>query len=87
MIGIDEAKALINGLFEEEALTLGGLVFIYDIDDDVIWSLIQSYDSIRRRAIKRLDNLLDEKSPLSPEKPLNLSPHPAIEDFLERVRA
>ena len=35
MISRTEAKELINDLFEEEALVIGGLVAVHEVDDDL----------------------------------------------------
>ena len=82
MITESEVRALIADLFEEEALVIGRLVATYDIDDDLVWSLVRSLDVIRRRALSHIEQATPEV-PLSPE-PMT-RPHPAVEDFLRRV--
>ena len=84
MISKAEVKDLINDLFEEEALVLGGLVALHEVDDDVVWRLVRSLDAIRRKFLRRLE----EKGPDDdgPPKRPNLKPHPAIEDFLLSLR-
>lgn len=78
MLSTAEARELIDDLFEEEALLLGGLIALHDVDDDLVWRLVRSLDAIRRKALRRL------AADAGPQTPL---PHPAIEQFLETVRA
>ncbi len=85
MISKADAKELINGLFEEEALVIGGLVAVYEMDDDLVWRLVKNLDVIREKVLRRLEDKTsaDEEGP--PRRP-NLKPHPAIEEFLRSLR-
>ena len=80
------ARKVINAIFEEEALVLGGLDALHDIEDDLIWRLIRSFDAIRRKALRQIE----EKEPNPGSTPVGnskgLRPHPAIEEFLAMVR-
>ena len=86
MISNTVAKELINDLFEEEALVIGGLVAVHDVDDDLVWRLVKNLDVIRGKILRRLE----DKAPIdregSPSCRPNLKPHPAIEDFLLSLR-
>jgi len=86
MITESEARDLINDLFEEEALVIGGLVAVHKVDDDLVWRLIKNIDVIRVRILRRLEDKTppDEADP--PYRRPNLKPHPAIEDFLLALR-
>ena len=53
MISTVDATALINELFEEEALVIGGLVAVHEMDDDLVWRLIQNFDVIRGQILRR----------------------------------
>ena len=86
MLSKAEVRELINDLFEEEALVLGGLVALHKIEDDVIWRLIKSLDSIRRKVLHRLEDKAPEDGDGGPARRPNLKPHPAIEDFLLSLR-
>ena len=55
MASKEEFRDLIDDLFEEEALVLGGLVAIHEVDDDLVWQLARSLDAIRRKALARLN--------------------------------
>ena len=83
MISVAEAKQLINDLFEEEALVLGGLVAVHQLDDDLVWRIVNNLDVIRGKVLRRIDKkdschkVVDGSS---------LEPHPAIEDFIQNIR-
>ena len=53
MISTVDATALINELFEEEALVIGGLVAVHEMDDDLVWRLIQDFDVTRGQILRR----------------------------------
>ena len=79
-----EVEEIIRDLFEEEALAIGGLVALHDIEDDLVWRLVRSLDVIRGKALRRLDDwepAEDESKSESLAKP-----HPAIEHFLFKLR-
>ena len=86
MISKSEAKELINDLFEEEALVLGGLAAVHKIEDDVIWRLVKSLDAIRRKYLRRLGDEDPDDEGGGPANRPHLKPHPAIEDFLLTLR-
>ena len=81
MISTADATALINDLFEEEALVIGGLVAVHEMDDDLVWRLVKHFDVIRGQVLRRLEDQAsaDGKTPL---RRITSTPHPAIEDFL-----
>lgn len=76
-MGSESFQRLVDEVFEQEALVIGGIVATHDVDDDVVWALVRGLDSIRCRILTRLD-VSDEHS--DPE------PHPAIEKFLLKLR-
>jgi len=81
-----EAKDLINDVFEEEALVLGGLVALHDIEDDLVWRLVRNLDAIRGRVLRSLkDSEFPDADEPGPGRP-DLRPHPAIEEFLLKIR-
>lgn len=84
MISKEEAKEIIRDLFEEEGLVIGGIVSVHEVEDDVVWQLMKSLDVVRRKVLSRLDDSDGEDEPET--KNPNLQPHPAIEEFLRRVR-
>jgi hypothetical protein len=86
MISKAEVKELILDLFEEEALVIGGLVAVHEVEDDLVWRFVRNLDVIRRKVLRRLeDKDLDDEGKMSPKSP-NLKPHPAIEQFLLGLR-
>ena len=86
MISKTEVKDLINDLFAEAALVLGGLVALHKVEDDVVWRLVRSLDAIRRKFLRRLEDKDPDDEGGGPPKRPNLKPHPAIEDFLLSLR-
>lgn len=86
MISTAEVKALINDLFEEEALVIGGLVAVYEMDDDLVWRLVKNLDVIRRRILRRLEDKVPAEEEASATRRPILKPHPAIEEFLLALR-
>lgn len=86
MITKTEARRIINDLFEEEALVIGGLVAVHDLDDDLVWRLVKNLDVIRGRFLRRIEarDANDNGNGSAPQP--NLKPHPAIEDFLINIR-
>ena len=86
MIAENDAADLINDLCEEVALAIGGLAAIYDIDEDLIWRLIKNLDAIRGKALRRVGIRDPTDAGDSPTGGSSFKPHPAIEDFLLKLR-
>lgn len=85
MIDKAEAKEMILDLLEEEALVIGGLVAVHEVEDELVWRLFRNLDVLRGRALRRLD----EHDPASDEPAGDQpgpKPHPAIEEFLAKLR-
>ena len=81
-----EARSLILELFEEEALVIGGLAAFYDVEDDLVWRLIRSLDTIRTRVLQRLGARESAGTNRLASGRADLKPHPAIQDFLLKLR-
>lgn len=79
-------RQLINEIFEEEALAIGGLLAIQNIDDDLVWRLVRNLDSIRHRALKRVDAVEVDGEENASRFRIDTKPHPAIQDFLLAIR-
>lgn len=84
MISKTEAKGLVNDLFEEEALILGGLVAVHRVDDDLVWRIVKNLDVIRGKVLRRIEDR-DADDGAAAKRP-NLKPHPAVEDFILSIR-
>jgi len=85
MLTKTEVKELINDVFEQQALVLGGLVAMQGMDDELVWSLVRSMDTIRMRTLRSLDSAGPAEGD-SGEGRADLKPHPAIEDLLLKLR-
>lgn len=86
MITKTEVRQIINDLFEEEALVIGGLVAVHDMDDDLVWRLVKNLDVIRGRFLRRIEARDASGNGDNSAPRHNLKPHPAIEDFLLNMR-
>lgn len=85
MITKERARGLLLDLFEEEALVIGGLAAVHGLEDELVWRIMRNLDVILDKSLRRLDS--SEGSPgKSDGDGLNAKPHPAIEDFLLKLR-
>ncbi len=75
-----DAREFINDLFLEQALAIGGIVALHPTDDAVVWGLVRNLDSIRGRALRRIDGASGGTTSV------DLTPHSAIEDFILSLR-
>ncbi len=86
MLAQAEVKELLDDVFEEEALTLGGLVATHSVEDDLVWRLVRSLDAIRTRALRRLSAEPEKADAGAGKAGPDLEPHPAIQEFLLKLR-
>jgi hypothetical protein len=77
------ARDVVLSLLEDQALAIGGCVATHDIPDQAVWDLMQAMDAIRARALARLGEVYEDRSPVPDEI---AQPHPAVEEFLRRLR-
>jgi len=80
----EEVKEMLDELLEEQTLLIGGMVAVHQVEDDFIWKLMKSFDHIRDRFLRRIEDLSDE--PLPANMKIKLAPHPAIEHFLLKLK-
>lgn len=86
MITKEKARLLILDVFEEEALVIGGLAAIHGLEDDLVWRIMCNFDVILDKSLRRLKSS-DTDGPKNPADTVpNAKPHPAIEDFLLKLR-
>ena len=86
MMTQDEAKGLVNQVLEEQAMVLGGLAALDEIDDEAVWRLVRSLDAIRLRALRRINRCPAGPGESDPRVDPPPRPHPAIEQFLRHLR-
>lgn len=79
----EEVQALIREVFEEEALLVGGLVAAHPVEDEFVWRLMRNLDALRRRILAAIGA---PDRPSHPQEPRGVAPHPAVEEFLARLR-
>lgn len=82
MISTAEAREMIDDLFEEEALMIGGLAAVHWLDDDLVWRLVRSIDVIRGRILRRLEAEAPPEEDKLEFDSVSHKRHPAIEEFL-----
>ena len=80
-----EVRQMLDDLFTEEALILGGLAAFYQPEDDFIWRLVKNLDALRTRFLRRIDGISARADAVFSRRP-NLKPHPAIQEFLGKLR-
>lgn len=82
----DQARELLDGVFQQEALVIGGLAATGEMEDELVWRLIRSLDSIRRESLRSLGEREDGSGPEDRKGPFQPEPHPAVEEFLLKIR-
>ena len=78
-------QSLMNEVFEDTALLLGGVVAVHHVDDEAIWRLARGLDHLRVRFLKQVAEI-DSRPTSRNSKGLGSQPHPAIEELLRRIR-
>jgi hypothetical protein len=86
MLAERQVRDLVNDLFEEEVLVIGGLVAVHRVDDDLVWQLVKNLDLIRGKFLRRLAAPPRGDPNSSARRGPEVRPHPAIEDFLLALR-
>jgi hypothetical protein len=81
-----DTRKLIRDLLEEEALVIGGLIAVHDVEDEFVWRLFRSLDLIRRKALRRLNRPNRRRQEGRGHDRVSRQPHPAAEEFLARLR-
>jgi hypothetical protein len=81
-----ETRLLIVEVFEETALVLGGLVAVHHVDDDFVWRFVKGLDAVCAKALRRIDQRDVNADADTADTESRLRPHPAIEDFLLKLR-
>ncbi len=84
MMSTTEVRELIDDAFEELALAAGGLVATEPVPDEVIWKFIRNLEVVRGRTLRRIGE--EGTRSLGPDREADTRPHPAIEQFLRRLR-
>ena len=82
MISNARVKEIIDDLFEEEALVIGGMAVVHELRDEVVWRLVRNLDVIRRKVLRRIDDKVADAADGHLASSSNLRRHPAIEEFL-----
>ena len=81
-----DTRRLLAEVFEETALVLGGLVAVHRVDDDFVWRFVKGLDAVCSKAFRRVDQRDSAADADTADAESRLRPHPAIEDFLLKLR-
>lgn len=81
-----DMRQVFDEMFEKMALMMGGLVAVGEVGDALAWKLIRALDATRRRAMRRLEERRTSKASVGGVRSVDVRPHPAIEEFLGRLR-
>lgn len=85
-----EAKLIVVELFEEIGLMFGGLVATHEVEDDLVWRFVRCLDAVRLKTMRKLDQIAPNDPPepkfKDSETGLNLDPHPALQEFILKLR-
>jgi len=85
MLSKQKAKSLVLRIFEEEGLVIGGLAAINKFDDELLWRLMRNMDAILGKSLASINDN-DKPSRVQPKRFSNVRPHPAIEEFLAKIK-
>ena len=85
MLNREEVAKIVNEIFREEALFIGGILAVHGMNDDLVWKLIRNLDSIRRKSLRRLYKRCEESGDTGISS-IDVRPHPAIQEFLLKIR-
>ena len=80
------SKQLVQQLLEEEALAVGGLLAVHDVDDEFVWQLFQALDSIGEKYLAEVSGGVSNDLTPTPGGARKTQPHPAVAEFLARIR-
>lgn len=76
-------RALIDDLFEELVLAVGGLIASHPVGDEFVCRMVRSLEVVRSKALRRLSDGQTPGHSLSRNR--LAAPHPAIEQFLAQL--
>ena len=82
----EEARELLDEVFEELALLIGGLVAYYGLRDDIVRNFVRTLDFVRDMLLRRIEEGIEVDEAERTPSGSTLRPHPAIEEFLLSLR-
>ncbi len=86
MVSNARVKEIVDDLFEEEALVIGGMAAVHELEDDLVWRLVRNLDDIRRKVLRRIDEKVPDGVGANVASSPNSRRHPAVEEFLLRLK-
>jgi hypothetical protein len=85
VIRSEEIRDLLDDLFEEEALAIGGLIALHPVDEEIVARLFGSLTVIRDKALKRIEAPATSNIGTANTTMQLAAPHPAVEAFLAKL--
>jgi hypothetical protein len=78
-------EGLVRESFDDIALLVGSTAAIYNLDDDILWTVMKRLDRIRVRLLRNLSGTTgrEEFEPTAVRPPRI---HPAVDEFIGRNR-
>ena len=85
MMSPSDVRTLVLDLLEEQTVLIGTLTAIHEVEEEFLWRLFRGFDSIRLKYVERTEDRAFELRP-QPQERSGCVPHPAVEEFLSRLR-
>lgn len=82
MLTKKQVRKLLIKVFEEEALVIGGMAAMREIDEALLCRLIENLQVIADKSVRKLDTMEFVRGGRNPK----VTPHPAINLFLLKLR-
>ena len=86
MIDKTQMYTVLADLFEDQARLVAALIDAHQPGDDLIWALMGGLDGLRAKALRRLDECFGGDNLVEFPGEEVMTPHPAIEEYLSKIR-
>lgn len=85
MLSGRDVSQVVDGIFREEVLILGGLLAVHQVPSAFIHMYLVSMERVRQRAHRRIRCRAGKAGGAADSQPPRLDRHPEIERFLARL--
>jgi len=80
----NEVRRLLDDLLEDLVLSLGGIFVLFEVEDEVVRRVARLFDAVRIRFLAKISSA--EGARQTERAQYGLLPHPAVEEFLRKIR-